>query len=353
MEVIGGYEIPDSWTAKGMNWNTPDPTNADYVMAIRQALLERCAVLHKGADSRIYRISPWKTVSRDVMKGIVWTVSDIAKSFVNINWEEFEEDYSDFPKMWTYGDIIQERGCRLYEFAKYGSLVENGGEWLKQIKNAIDKLTVIRAGRVHGRHYSRSGSRHDPPFDESIGDAMKMAFDTMTDGKLDAKFPTSIYAWSGNTHWKCPDPDYEGSRPEDNVDGYCGYAKSVSYKFAKIRSWLAEREFDFLGYALIDECTGPVSYSQELATSVFDAGSCDWKKGLNKEKEHIDDPNEVDYEFGFLDNIPQNEVVPTSDFDENGSATHRRSAKRGYEGKCWFFMDYGCTNGFNFRSERE
>ena len=23
MEVIGEYEIPDSWTAKGMNWNTP------------------------------------------------------------------------------------------------------------------------------------------------------------------------------------------------------------------------------------------------------------------------------------------------------------------------------------------
>ena len=23
MEVIGDYEIPDSWTAKGMNWTLP------------------------------------------------------------------------------------------------------------------------------------------------------------------------------------------------------------------------------------------------------------------------------------------------------------------------------------------
>ena len=42
MEVIE-YETPESWEDKGMNWNTPDPCNADYVMAIRQALMERCA----------------------------------------------------------------------------------------------------------------------------------------------------------------------------------------------------------------------------------------------------------------------------------------------------------------------
>ena len=38
MEVIG-YEKPTHWEDKGMNWKTPDPTNADYVVAIREALL--------------------------------------------------------------------------------------------------------------------------------------------------------------------------------------------------------------------------------------------------------------------------------------------------------------------------
>lgn len=105
MEVIE-YETPTHWEDKGMNWKTPDPTNADYVVAIREALLERCAVLHTSADRRIHRISPWKTVSRDVMKGIVSTIFSLSRSFVNLGWEEFEEDYSDFPKMWTYGDLI-------------------------------------------------------------------------------------------------------------------------------------------------------------------------------------------------------------------------------------------------------
>ena len=171
MEVIE-YETPTSWDSKGMRWNTPDPANADYVMAIRQALMERCAALHTSVDSRVLKISPYKTVSRTAVAGIVDTISRLARYFVNLDWEEFEEDYSDFPKMWTYGDLIQERNCRLYEWATYGSLRENGGAWLRQIRNAIDRLTVIPAGQVYGKYYARTGSRHDPPFSESIGDAM-------------------------------------------------------------------------------------------------------------------------------------------------------------------------------------
>ena len=144
------YEMPDSWNAKGMDWNSPDPRKADYVMAIRQALMERCAALHTSVDSRVLKISPYKTVSRTAVAGILDTISRLARNFVNLDWEEFEEDYSDFPKMWTYGDLVQERNCRLYE-------------------------------------------------------------------------------WIGNTHWKCPRPDYEGD-PEYNKDGYCGYAMSQAYR---------------------------------------------------------------------------------------------------------------------------
>ena len=121
MEVIE-YETPTSWDSKGMRWNTPDPANADYMMAIRQALMERCAALHTSVDSRVLKISPWKTISRTAVAGIVDTISRLARNFVNLDWDEFEEDYSDFPKMWIYGDLIQERNCRLYEWAAYGSL---------------------------------------------------------------------------------------------------------------------------------------------------------------------------------------------------------------------------------------
>lgn len=287
------------------------------------------------------------------MKGIVSTISSLARNFVNIDWEEFEEDYSDFPKMWTYGDLVQERGCRLYEFAKYGTLIENGGEWLiKQIRNAIDKLTVIRAGRMHGRSLTRYGTRHDPPFDESIGDAMKQAFDTMTDAKFDANFPSSIYAWSGNTHWKCPDPDYEGDHPEDNQDGYCGYAESQSYKIDAAQSWLLGAQFDLFAAVYVTEPTGPVPYSQQLDTSVFDGGESKLQKGLNwTKKVHVKDPYEFEFKLGDTESIPKNVVVPQSEFDDEGVAIKRHSAKRGWIGKCWGFLDYGVEGGFKFQAK--
>ena len=58
----------------------------------------------------------------------------------------------------------------------------------------------------------------------------------------------------------------------------------------------------------------------------------------------------VDIPLGDPDTIPRNAVVPTSDFDEQGNALHRRSAKRGYEAKVWALLDYDCENGFRFRA---
>ena len=348
MEVIE-YETPTSWDSKGMNWNTPDPSNADYVMAIRQALMERCAVLHTGVDSRVLRISPCKTVSRTAVAGIVDTIANLARNFVNLDWEEFEEDYSDFPKMWTYGDLVQERNCRLYEYASYGSLRENGGEWLKQIKNAIGHLTVIRAREVYGTSYSRSGSRHDPPFGQSIGDAMQQAMDNAKVSTFSGSFPSSVYAWSGNTHWKCPIPDYEGD-PENNQDGYCGYAQGQAYRITAARNWLKDAQFDIFAAVLAERPTGPVPYSQQLDTSIFDSGSSGLREGFNwTERVHVKNPHSFKLLLGDIETIPKNGTVPSSEFDSDGNAIKRHSAKLGWVGKAWGFLDYGVEGGFKFR----
>ena len=63
------------------------------------------------------------------------------------------------------------------------------------------------------------------------------------------------------------------------------------------------------------------------------------------------DPLDVDFTFGDIDSIPRNEVVPQSDFDSEGTATWQRSAKRGYEGRMYTFLDYECENGFRFRAK--
>ena len=350
MEVIE-YEAPESWEDKGMNWNTPDPANADYVMAIRQAIMERCAALHTSVDSRVLKISPWKTISRTAVAGIVDTISRLARNFVNLDWEEFEEDYSDFPKMWTYGDLIQERNCRLYEWAAYGSLRENGGSWLKQIRNAIDRLTVIRANDVHGKAYTRSGSKHDPPFDESIGTAMQEAMENGKVSVLHGSFPSSVYAWSGNTHWCCPRPDYEGD-PEYNRDGYCGYAQSQAYLVTAARNWLAGAQFDIFAAVLTERPTGPVPYSQQLDTSIFDSGSSGYREGFNwTERVHVKNDRAFELLLGDPDEIPKNGTVPTSEFDSDGNAVRRHSAKIGWTGRVWGFLDYGVEGGFKFRSK--
>ena len=352
MEIVR-YEFPTHWDDKGMDWSRPDPTNADYIMSIRQALLERYAALHRTAYYRVPEISPCRPVSRSAVEGIVQAVEEITSRFVNVGWEDFKEDYSDFPRMWTYSDLVRQEGCRLYEFAKAGDLCRGGGEWLRQIRNAIDKLTVIRAERVCGTMTERSGTEHDPPFDEAIGTAMRRAFESERTVAYDGTFPTSLTAWSGNTHWKCPIPDYEGD-PKDNEDGYCGYAESRSYVLKGALSWLKGAEFDIFAAVVATAPTGPVNFSEELATSVFDASEPGFGEGLNwTEPVRAKEGEEFEMRLGNVESIPQNEVVPSSDFDEDGHATHRRSAKRGWDGRVWGFIDYGVKGGFKFRAKEE
>ena len=127
-------------------------------------------------------------------------------------------------------------------------------------------------------------------------------------------------------------------------------AYAVAYRFRRLRRWLANSEVDLVMAAILDSPTGPTGWSNELATSVFDTGESGFERGLNIVRTHVDDPMDMDFTFGDVDSIPRNEIVPTSDFDSEGDAVWRRSAKRGYEGQMYAFLDYECENGFRFRA---
>ena len=354
MEVIS-YEEPRSWDDFGMDWNDPDPRCAHYVMALRNAFMERMAAPQEGyyaSHHDILRISPWKAVNSDLLRRIIWELEYLCRFYYNLDAEAYKEDFSDFPRVMRLTDIVTQEDCECFMNASRGAVLEHGGEWLRKIRNAICCLHVVQCYDAWGTTLTRTGSEHDPPFDESIGKAFEQAFGENQPAESNGKIGSrpSIYAWSGNNHWKCPRPDYEGD-PEDNKDGYCGYAYSVAYRFRRIRRWLAGREVDIVAAAVLGPPTGPTGWSNELATSVFDTGESGFTRGLNLKRAHVEDPLDVDFTFGDIDSIPRNEVVPQSDFDSEGTATWRRSAKRGYEGRMYTFLDYECENGFRFRAK--
>ena len=347
------YVEPKSWDDKGMDWNNPDPRRADYVMAIRGALMERAAAAHCSLDRAIKDVRPYAPVSIEALIGLLGDIRDLAPYYVNVEWTDYKEDMSDFPRMWTYRDLVNTVGCELYLTPCGGDILENGGAWLRRFRAAIDRLTTIRCTTAWGATRSRSGSIHDPPFNESIGGAMEKAFgERQPSTGTFSKMPSSYSAWSGNTHWKCPQPLDEGEQDwEGNVDGYCGYAESSEFTVTRVRNWLVGRTPDFVGYSLVGAPTEPVPYSQELATSIFDPGESGSREGLTIRREQIESPSSMSLTFGYADSIPQNGTVPQSDFDEEGYAIHRRSAKRGYEAKFWAFLDYGVEGGFRFRAD--
>ena len=353
MEVIE-YEYPDSWNAKGMNWENPNPECADYVMALRQAIMERAAVLHTTPDQEVFGVSPFRAVSRKALEAIVRSIHTLAPYFVNMGFDDYKEDLSDFPKMWTYADLIQEDGCELYEWSGRYTLCKDGGKWLRALKNAIDRLTVIKCQGIRGTSVTRSGSEHDPPFGDSIGTAMRLAMENDHLTRFSGRFPLDVYGWSGNTHWKCPDKDSEDSGGSDDGvnhgNGYCGYAQSRAYTVTQMTNWLAGSEFDLIMAAKVERPTGPVPYSEVLDVSVFDSGKTGLKEGVGFLKPiHVKDATDLDIDFGDPDAIPKNSNVPSSEFDEDGHAVRRHSTKIGYSATIWGLMDYGVENGFKFR----
>ena len=248
--------------------------------------MERMAAARYGyytsVNQMIRRMSPWKAVNSDALRVMVRELEYLCHFYYNLDSYAYKDDFSDFPKRLTLHDILEMEDCKTFMNASRGQVLEHGGEWLRKIKNAICKLHVVQCYEAWGTRFTRSGSEYDPTFDESIGKAMEQTFgDNMpAEGKFGSSPPSSIESWSGNNHWKCLLPDWEGDQ-EDNKDGNCGYAQCSAYTYTRIRRWLAGSEVDLLVAVLPKPCTTPKGYSNELATSVFDLGQSGFSEELN------------------------------------------------------------------------
>ena len=305
MEIIQ-YTPPVSWDDKGMDWESPDPGNVDYYRAVREALVERAILVARSPDSALFDITQFRPWSVAAMNAIRDAVYRLAPNFVNMEFDDYKDDLSDFPKMWDYYTLVNAEGCRICEHPGVGSCNAAGwAEWLKSVKNAINKLTAVRFSGVAGTYLSRSGAEHDPPFSE------------------------------------------------------CGYAQSRSIMIQTTLRPHPTAECDLIFRYKVSPPEEPVPYSSELQKSILDLGSSGLEAGVHTIRTHWSPDMALDIALGGdVDDIPRNASVPVSDYrtnyDSNGnvsgySRTLGRSCKTGYEGVAWCILDFAVENGFKFQ----
>ena len=162
MEVID-YIPPKSWNDKDMNWSNPDPANINYVIALREALVERANTVQVKLDERLWHISPYRPLTVQTMDILRSALNTLIPKFVNRDFDDYKEDLSNFPKMWTLTDLITKE-CNIAEHPGPGSLIASWQTWFKAMRDVINRLTCVPFYSINGISLARSGAEHDPPF---------------------------------------------------------------------------------------------------------------------------------------------------------------------------------------------
>lgn len=337
MEIIE-TSLPEAWTDLNMDWSDPDPGDVSYALAMREALLERAILVGRPLHGNVFTIMPQRPLLADTMTSLRTAVYELAPHFVNLDFDDYKNDLSDFPKMWTSGDLITEER-NIAEFPGRGAISDQWKPWFQAMRKAINKLTCIKFSGITGTTLSRSGATHDPPFSEAISTALNNALKGDPSRGSFNSFPQRFYAWSGNTDYK-----YD---KETGEHGYCGYAQSHSIVIQRAQKPHPTAECDLIFKYYVAKPQGPVSYSSELQRSVFSSGSTGIAEGVGTIVTHWSNDQELDIKLGNANDIPRNAAVPSSYWGQN--QTIRRSTKTGYEGIAYCILDFGVEHGFRFR----
>ena len=101
MEMIQ-YTSPVSWDDKGMDWESPDPGNLDYYRAIWEAVIERASLVRQSPNEALHSMMKYRPWSVAAMNAIRESIYTLAPYFVNMEFDDYKEDLSDFPKMWSF-----------------------------------------------------------------------------------------------------------------------------------------------------------------------------------------------------------------------------------------------------------
>lgn len=344
------YTSPVSWDDKAMNWDAPDPGCIDYLAAIREAIIERAILVNRAPNNALFSIIPYRPWSVTSMNAIRDAVYSLAPYFINMEFENYKEDLSDFPKKWSSRELIEAEDCRICEHPGAGSTFSVWADWLKAVRNTLNKLTAVEFSKVSGTYLYRTGSTHDPPFSESISTALQKALDGDPRQGTFFTFPQEFYSWSGNTDYK---------KNSDGEKGYCGYAQSRSIVIKTTQRPHPTAECDLIFRYKVSAPVEALSYSSELQKGILDLGGSGLSVGIHTIRTHWSANMKLDISLGGnVDDIPRNSCVPVSDYETNYdsagkisgySRTLGRSCKTGYEGVAYCILDFAVENGFKFQ----
>lgn len=342
---LNTYRLPISWTSKGQDWENPKADIADYVMAIREAIIERCMAANITPKDATLRITADVCVLEEAGNAMLGDIRKLIPQFINLDYYEYDEDYSDFPHYWTWEEIVNQEGCEIFrEFTK-GQPIKDSVITLKAMYKVLNLLRYHDVDNPKVVRYTGSGSIHDPPFGTATSEAISEA-NNLTEKELDF-IPDFVQSWSGNTHYHDHELDESGEWVKK--DGYCGYAKQQYFKLISFDKRIPDRGCKLVTLVVAKALDEPLNYSNELQSTTFSSNGSAIKEGVNFFYDTIPatPPNDLEIIGGHDKQIPVNKTVPKSDFDADGNPICRRSTILGYEGSIYMFVDYG-TYAFRF-----
>lgn len=330
---ITDYTLPTSWDDKNMDWSNPDPANIDYIMAIRQAIVERAILTGYTVPAALFRLSPYVPLNTDILTAFRDAIYALAANFVDLSFTNYQTDGSDFPKMHDYGTLILPDDCRICTLPPKGAMLEHFGAFLLAAKNVIDNLTVVKNTKLSGTTLSRDGSYHDPPsVAETISESIKKAMANDIVKGTFTTFPQIIYNKTGTTYY-------------NDTPGYCGYAMSLALKIVMDAPPIPDAKCKIIIATFAGKVTGMVGYSNETQYNDYEKGPMDVPDGADI-RDFGEWSQKLELDFGDIDYFPGNPRTPSSKFD---SPSVRRGAWRGCEVKIHCLLDFGIPGGFKFQ----
>lgn len=318
------YVMPQSWNDKGMDWDNPDPSNLDYLMALKLALEERAAItgFQIGGNGVIEsseafcQIRPGTPFSHNALLIISKTIADMSRSFTDVYY-----DYDSALRTITSlspNRLIDLGATDLMCVPHKSSHVDAARDLFRSAKRALSLMRYVSAASertymLRASHYTAA----DPPH---TGDTFAEAV-----AEAEANFSyRETYSYSGDT--------------------WLETSKRVSYDLdLKYHCYIVSMANRFGPFSVAR--SGPFAFAEKLAVIVaydqlyFICEEDTEAFGGLERGFHLIDPATVDYTIGDTDYIAKNPSVPAL----------REAKLRGKFARCVPLADFFVPGGLKFK----